>query len=66
MPKAEKSGSGPVLKREFSLQPSPQEKQPPSEKEKPDFWKMIQELTPEDWVRHEILLYQLRPKTGMS
>lgn len=58
MPKAEKSGSGPVLKREISLQSSPQEKQPPSEKEKTDFWKMIHDLTPEDWVRHEILLYR--------
>ncbi len=66
MPKAEKTGCGPVLKQQISLQTTPSPQDQSSEKEKPDFRKVIRELTPEDWIRHEILLYRRRPKLAIQ
>ncbi len=54
------------MKQEISLQTTPSPQDQSSEKEKPDFWKVIRELTPEDWIRHEILLYRRRPKLAIQ
>jgi hypothetical protein len=66
VPKPTKTGAGPVLHQQISLQPPAQpEKQEPDDAG-PDFWERLEQLTPEDWVSHEVHLYRRRPKVALQ